>query len=190
MNFLAHLFLSGDDPEVLVGNFVADYVKGNRKNDYPEGIRKGIELHRSIDHFTDTHAITGESRRLLYGTQSKYAGVVVDLFYDHFLAANFTDFSAKSLDGFVQSSYLILQEYHHSLPPQVQGFLPFMIERDWLGGYRTIEGIGRSLTGLSRRVRFENRMHEAESDLKRLYPALEAHFMEFFPELVNFVSSR
>ncbi|MFM7218222.1 MAG: ACP phosphodiesterase [Bacteroidota bacterium] len=190
MNFLAHLFLSGDDPEVMIGNFIADHVKGNRKDAYPDGIRKGIELHRAIDHFTDTHPVTAFSRQLLYDSQSKYSGVVVDLFYDHFLAANFNAYSTVELHEFIQQAYSTLSDNQAVLPEQVRIFLPMMIERNWLGGYVTVDGIGRSLKGLSKRVNFPNRMHEAEEDLRRLYPALEAHFRAFFPELINFADIR
>ncbi|MFM9051119.1 MAG: ACP phosphodiesterase, partial [Bacteroidota bacterium] len=172
------------------GNFIADHVKGNLKDRYPDGIRKGIELHRSIDHFTDTHPFTLQSKRLLYERHSKYAGVVVDLYYDHFLAANFSDYSDMDLKDFIKQSYGILTEYEAGMPETVRSFLPFMIERDWLGSYASVEGVSRSLTGLSRRVRFPNRMHEAGEDLKTLYPALEDHFKGFFPELITFVAAR
>lgn len=174
----------------MIGNFIADHVKGSRKNDYPEGIRKGIELHRAIDHFTDTHVITSGSKRLLYPRHSKYAGVVVDLFYDHFLAADFLRYANVPLKQFTASAYETLSSAEAHLPAAVRGFLPHMIERDWLANYATVEGIGRSLTGLSKRVRFENRMDEATEDLLAHYPALEADFRIFFPELVNFVAAR
>jgi acyl carrier protein phosphodiesterase len=190
VNFLAHIYLSGNDPELLVGNFIADHVKGNRKDLFPEGIRRGIELHRAIDYFTDTHPVTASSRRLLRDRHSKYSGVVVDLFYDHFLAAGFADYSDVPLPDFAQRSYEIIGTYQEWLPETVRGFLPYMVERDWLSNYATVEGIGRTLTGLSRRVRFPNIMHEAVDDLKVHYPALEADFRRFFPELITFVALR
>ena len=189
MNFLAHLLLSGEDPELLVGNFIADHVKGNAKYLYPERIRLGIELHRKIDHFTDTHPITAESKALIYPTQKKYAPVVVDLYYDHFLAANFNQFSSKQLPDFASFCYTILSNHYDMLPVEVQSFLPFMIERNWLNNYATVDGIGRSLKGLSRRVNFENQMHLADEDLLRHYQELEHHFHSFFPELIYFVES-
>lgn len=190
MNFLAHIYLSGDDPERMVGNFIADHVKGARKDLFPEGIRKGIELHRAIDYFTDTHAVTAGSRSLIRDRHAKYAGVVIDLYYDHFLAADFATYSPQSLPEFAAKSYALLAEYDRWLPESVRAFLPFMVERDWLTNYATVEGIGRTLSGLSRRVRFPNRMHEATEDLKVHYAALEADFRRFFPELITFVSER
>lgn len=189
MNLLAHIFLSGDDQELLIGNFIGDHVKGNKKFDYPDGIRRGIELHRAIDHFTDTHPITAQGRKYLYERHSKYSGVVLDLFYDHFLAANFNDFSKVPLEKFTREKYALLNLSQHWFPEKVKHFYPFMVERDWLTGYATIDGIGRTLTGLSRRVSFENRMHEATADLVQFYEPLEKDFKLFFPELIRFTSS-
>jgi acyl carrier protein phosphodiesterase len=190
VNFLAHLFLSGNNPELLIGNFIADHVKGNKKFLFPAGIRKGIELHRFIDSFTDSHSITRHSKELIYPSQRKYAPVVVDLFYDHFLAANFNSFSEQSLSDFTAFVYTTLRQYHDHLPEAVQHFLPHMIERDWLTNYATLDGISRSLKGLSKRVRFENQMADAHQDLVRHYDKLEEHFNRFFPELVAFVLTR
>ena len=190
MNFLAHLFLSGNDEDVLIGNFIADYVKGNKKDDYPNGIRHGIELHRAIDDFTDRHEITGQSRRRLYERHHKYSGVVVDLYYDHFLARHFGDYSGQTLIDFSQYCYRILSANEHKLPAGVQYFLPYMISHDWLGQYATVEGIGRTLTGLGKRVRFENRMAEAGEDLEEHYPLFEAEFRLFFPQLITFAAQK
>ncbi len=190
MNFLAHIFLSGNDKDLLVGNFIADFVKGNKKNDFPEQIRKGIELHRFIDDFTDHHPITAESRRKLYPNHHKYSGVVVDLFYDHFLAKNFSDYSAQSLPDFATDTYATLLNYKEQLPSKVNDFLPYMIERNWLVNYATIEGIGRTLTGLGKRVSFVNSMDEATIDLKLYYSDFEKEFNSFFPQLINFAAEK
>src|SRR6185436_15925335 len=139
----------------MIGNFIADYVKGNKKNDFPEKIRKGIELHRAIDDFTDHHPLTGRSKERI---RKKYSRKVYD----------------------------ILMVNHSDLPEQVQYFLPFMVERNWLLNYATVEGIGRTLAGLSKRVNFENKMDEATEELKLFYPDFEIDFMEFFPKLTEF----
>lgn len=186
MNFLAHLYLSFGDPDLTIGNFIADHVKGQKKDLFPAGIRRGIELHRAIDYFTDTHPVTARSRQVLYHRHSKYAGVVVDLFYDHFLAKNFTAFSAVPLPDFARDHYRLFQDSTEHLPQSVLAFLPYMVERDWLTQYATVEGIGRTLTGLSKRVRFPNRMDEAEVDLRLHYSELEMDFQDFFPSLIEF----
>ena len=145
----------------MIGNFIADFVKGKKKDDYPDEIRKGIELHRFIDHFTDHHQIVLKSIRSVQHRQEKYSGVVIDILYDHFLAANFGEFSAISLQDFSNNTYRILKENWEVLPEKVHYFLPFMIERNWLLNYATIDGIGNALSGLSRRVKYANRMNEA-----------------------------
>lgn len=188
MNFLAHIFLSGDNKELMIGNFIADYVKGQRKNDYSPLVKKGIELHRGIDDFTDHHEITSMSKRRLYKNHHKYSGVVVDLFYDHFLAKKFSEYSSIPLTDFASATYKTLQTYEHLLPIPVKGFLPFMIERNWLFNYSTIEGIGRTLAGLGKRVSFENKMEEATEDLIMNYSEFEKEFSLFFPQLINFAA--
>jgi acyl carrier protein phosphodiesterase len=190
MNFLAHIYLSGNNNEIMIGNFIADFVKGQKKNDFPTQIRQGIELHRAIDDYTDHHPITGESRRRLYLNHSKYSGVVVDLYYDHFLAKNFLSYSNLPLKDFAALTYKTILSFEEFLPVQVREFLPYMIERNWLLNYATIEGIGRTLTGLGKRVSFPNRMDKATIDLEMYYSDFEREFNLFFPQLINFVDTR
>lgn len=184
------MFLSGNDRGLLVGNFIADHVKGRRKEDYPDNIRRGIELHRAIDGYTDAHPIAGESRRRLYPVYGKYSGVIIDLYYDHFLAASFNDYAETELKEYASWVYRILLEEEEWLPEAVKQFLPFMIERNWLLNYSSVEGIGRTLSGLSRRVRFENKMHEAVHELQADYEAFQGEFKRFFPELITFATGR
>jgi acyl carrier protein phosphodiesterase len=174
----------------MIGNFIADFVKGKKKDDYPDGIRKGIELHRFIDSYTDHHEVVLDSIRRIHDRQEKYSGVVVDILYDHFLAANFSEFSDVPLQDFSRDTYSRLKENWNVLPEGVHFFLPFMIERNWLLNYATIDGIGRALSGLSVRVKYENRMAEAVKDLQENYAALEGDFRKFFPQLRKEVAER
>ena len=190
LNFLAHVYLSGGDPEILIGNFIADFVKGRKKDLFPDRIRQGIELHRGIDDFTDHHPVPMRSRRRLQPKHGKYAGVVVDLYYDHFLARHFDEYSSVGLKQFSADTYSTLQARWDILPTQVQAFLPFMMERNWLLNYASLEGMERALTGLSRRVAFENRMDEAVQDLVEHYKAFEDDFREFFPFVREYVRGR
>jgi acyl carrier protein phosphodiesterase len=189
VNFLAHIYLSGDDEELMLGNFIADFVKGKKKNDYPPRIRKGIELHRMIDDFTDHHPITSESKARLRPGYGKYAGVIVDLYYDHFLAAGFSSYSGMPLKEYSENTYRIISGYDSVLPEGVRYFLPFMIEKNWLLNYATIDGIGRALSGLSKRVSFENRMDESVRELRLYYEEFRSEFDRFFPELITFAAS-
>lgn len=190
MNFLAHIFLSGDNEELMIGNFIADFVKGKKKDDYPPQIRKGIELHRSIDDFTDHHSLTAVSKDRLRPKYGKYSGVIVDLYYDHFLAKDFSRYSDLTLKEYSEKTYSVINRYHTWLPEGVRYFLPFMIERNWLLNYATVEGVGRALAGLSRRVSFENKMDESVTDLREQYSDFEDDFNRFFPELITFVATQ
>ena len=189
MNFLAHIYLSGDDEELMIGNFIADFVKGNKKNDYPDRIKTGIELHRRIDDFTDHHPYTTLSKDRLRPKYGKYAGVIVDIYYDHFLARNFREYSPDELKSYSENTYRILNKHWDVLPEGVHYFLPFMIERNWLLNYASLEGIERALTGLSKRVSFENKMDESVRDLEEKYADFENDFRLFFPELRKYVES-
>jgi acyl carrier protein phosphodiesterase len=118
MNFLAHLYLSGKEEEVIVGNFVADAVKGNSLHKFPEGMERGIRLHREIDHFTDQHPVFRTSKSRLSSNYRMYSGVIVDLYYDHFLAKFWSDFSDEDLQQLVSRTYFLLIRRFHLLPPR------------------------------------------------------------------------
>jgi acyl carrier protein phosphodiesterase len=184
MNYLAHLYLSGNDADLLLGNFIADHLKGeDRKRLYPEAIKRGIALHRRIDAFTDGHPVVTESKMRVRSSFGKYAPVIVDVFYDHFLAANWERYHAMPLPIYAQQTYDLLQSRFEELPSGAQHMLPFMRQHDWLSGYAHMTGIQRVMGGMSRRSKFESRMHEAPTLLALQYAAFEAEFNRFFPEL-------
>ena len=143
-----------------------------------------------LDCFILAISITGRSKDCLRTKYPKYSGVIVDLYYDHFLAAGFSHYSQVSLQQFSEDNYRILKDNWNVLPPRVHYFLPFMMERNWLLNYATIEGIGNALRGLSKRVSFENKMDESVYDLQERYEEFEKDFSEFFPELVKFVQMK
>ena len=186
MNFLAHIFLSGDDEEVMIGIFIADAVKAKNYLGYSDGIIKGVLLHRRIDAFTDSHVVVGESKRRLRPKYRKYAGVIVDMYYDHFLSKYWENYSEVSLSQFVGNAYEVFQSRIDCLPSRIQLMLPHMIEFDWLTNYAHLEGITGALGGLSRRARYDSGMEYAVSDLKQDYCKYKCEFELFFPELMNF----
>jgi acyl carrier protein phosphodiesterase len=187
MNFLAHLFLSGENTEIKVGNFIGDFVKGkNVAERFGKEIAKGISLHRVIDWFTDRHATVKQSKDRLREKYHHYSGVIVDVFYDHFLAKNFHRYSEKLLPDFADECYGIIQQHDSILPEEVKYMMPYMINGNWLVNYSKIEGIHRALSGMSRRTKFNSRMDEASEDLKTHYSDFEAEFFSFFPELRQF----
>ncbi|MBO2011078.1 ACP phosphodiesterase [Hymenobacter negativus] len=195
MNFLAHLFLSGpaDAPtytDVLLGQFIADSVPGKQLESYPLAVQTGIRLHRAIDTFTDQHPVVRRStRRLREAGYGKYAGVISDMFLDHFLARNFAGFTAEALPDFAQRMYALLATRQTQMPPRVQQLFGYMAQHNWLLGYAGTEGIGRALSGLSRRALPGSGMETAVGELERNYVAYEADFREYFPELQQFVAA-
>lgn len=184
MNFLAHLYLSGGDPEVMVGNFIGDFVKGrNLLQKFNTSVVKGIELHRSIDEFTDTHAVVKQSKDRLRPRYRHYAGVIVDVFYDHYLAKYWDHYHDDLLPDFAEHAYATIEAHDSMLPEGVKRMLPYMIRGNWLVHYARVEGINRALTGMSRRTPYESRMDEAAVDLQKYYDEFKAEFELFFPEL-------
>lgn len=184
MNFLAHLYLSGGDPEVMVGNFIGDFVKGrNLLQQFSAPIVKGIELHRAIDEFTDKHAVVKQSKDRLRPTYRHYAGVIVDVFYDHYLARYWDQYHDQLLPDYAEYAYATIEAHDPMLPEGVKRMLPYMIRGNWLVHYARIEGINRALTGMSRRTPYESRMDEAANDLQKYFNEFKAEFELFFPEL-------
>ena len=186
MNFLAHLYLSGDDEEIITGNFIADHVKGRAIEKFSEGIRAGIVLHREIDTFTDSHHVWIQSKNRLTVKYRKYAGVITDMFYDHFLSANWAEYSDESLDDFTSRMYRIVMKRYLQLPAKTKRMLPFMAKDNWLKNYGTLEGLNRALNGMARRTPFDSGMETAIEELKINYASYADEFERFFPELVNF----
>lgn len=187
MNFLAHLYLSGSDPEIKLGNFIADFVKGrNTVSRFTPAIAKGIELHREIDYFTDHHLVVQKSKNRLRPKYRHYSGVIVDVFYDHLLAVNWKNYSTESLNDFAAHSYQIVLQHESILPVELMEMMPYMIKGNWLVNYATIEGIHRSLSGMARRTPYESKMEEASNDLKENLSYFQEEFNLFFPDLKLF----
>ena len=187
MNFLAHIYLSGDNEELKIGNFIADSVKGKQYLEYPPGIINGIVLHRAIDTFTDTHPIVSKSVERLFERYGHYSRVIVDILYDHFLAANWKDYSDIPLKIYTEDFYKLLQDNFKILPKPVQNFLPYMVADNWLYNYRKIEGIEKILFQMNRRIKYRAKMHLAVEELREFYEEFEDEFTRFFEELRAYV---
>lgn len=186
MNFLAHSHLSGENRDILFGNFIADSVKGKAMNDFPTNIKDGIILHRKIDSFTDKHEIFKSSVKLIRPEHGKFSGVVVDIYYDHFLAANWADYSQTSLKSFARHVYLILGNNFRFLPSRTKRMLPFLIAQNWLVGYSKFNGLENIFAGMDRRTNNISGMRNAVVQLKINYDELGLHFKEFYPQLQSF----
>jgi acyl carrier protein phosphodiesterase len=185
MNFLAHFYLSGNDTGLLQGNFLADAVKGKKHLEYSAEIQKGILMHRFIDHYTDTHAVTERTKARLRPEFHHYAPVIVDVFYDHFLAINWKQYSEIPLTEYAQMIYSKLEENSDVFPEKSKHILKYMKMHDWLNAYATVEGIGVVLTGMSRRTPYVSGMENGAAALRKDYDACEKDFKEFFPELIS-----
>ncbi len=190
MNLLAHLYLSGDNRQLMLGNFMADAVKGRRWQNYPLDIQRGIRLHRAIDEYTDNHPAVRRSTHRLQSTYHKYSPVIIDLAYDHFLADNWTCYSSRPLDHFVYDAYAVLLRNYSVLPARTRRFVPFMILSNWLRNYEKLSGLDRSLKGLARRTPFKSGMEHAITDIKREYTPLLKDFREFFPQVIEFAGKK
>lgn len=187
MNFLAHLYLSGENNDMIIGNFIADHVKGSSMGLYREGIRAGIILHRAIDFYTDTHPVVRQAVQRLRPDYHKYAGVIVDMYFDHFLAALWNDWSAEPLKQFTARMYAILNDSFQILPPRTRHMLPHMVEFDWLFNYGNFKGLNLALSGMARRTTFLSNMETAAEKLSSDYAFYEESFRKFFPDLVAYV---
>ena len=190
MNFLAHLYLSKDNKNILIGNFIADAVKGNKHANYPKEIQAGILLHRAIDYYTDNHPIVRKSKRRLHERYNHYDGVIIDILYDHFLAKNWHQYSETPLNVYAENIYSFFQSIIETLPPKIQQTLPYMIEYNWLVAYASTAGIEKVLQGMNRRTKGVSKMDLAIEDLNKYYQEFELDFTTFFKDLIEFTDKK
>jgi len=188
LNYLAHAYLSFNQPEILVGNLISDFVKGRKKFDYTPGIQKGIALHRGIDHFTDTHEVTREAKEIFRPHYRLYAGAFTDVVYDHFLATDKNEFSAESLLQFSQTVYETITPFVPLLPEKFRQMFPYMQQQNWLNNYQYNQAIGRSLAGVVRRSAYLTESATAFQLFEMHYGHLQDCYRRFFPELKKFAA--
>lgn len=186
MNFLAHIYLSGNNDLIKIGNFMADGIRGKHFENYPLDVQKGIVLHRAIDTFTDAHPVFRQSTKRLHQRYHHYAGVIVDVFYDHFLAKNWARYSDESLEDYTERFYHSLRNNEVILTEKTKGMLPYMTKYNWLLSYQTVEGIDRILTQMDSRTDNKSKMRFAAEELAEYYSKFEQEFTEFFEELRAF----
>lgn len=190
MNYLAHLHLSGDSGGFRIGNLIGDFVKGRIDDALDVEIARGIKTHRKIDAYSDRHEKFSQSRRLISRPRRRFAGIIVDMSFDHFLAKNWPEYSGIDLTEFIDDTYRLLLNNTDILPERFRHILPVMVEEDWLGSYRTLDGIERSLNGISRRfkLRFgrDNNLCGAIDEVENNYKQLELNFKAFYPDLITF----
>ncbi|WP_242134706.1 acyl carrier protein phosphodiesterase [Aestuariivivens marinum] len=190
MNFLAHIYLSGENDLITIGNFIADGIKGKDYKKYPSDVQTGILLHREIDTYTDTHDTVRQSTRRLHDKYGHYSGVIVDILYDHFLAKNWIKYSSIPLDLYVQLFYDSLETHYDLLPIKIKQMIPFMVTNNWLLSYASIDGISRVLDGMNRRTKNRSGMDQAINELEAFYRQFENEFSDFFKELIIFSNKK
>jgi acyl carrier protein phosphodiesterase len=186
MNYLAHAYLSFNQPGILSGNMISDFVKGKKKFDYSSSIQKGITLHRAIDEFTDTAAVTKQAKIFFKPHYGLYAGAFMDIVYDHFLANDTHEFDEQALKSFSQHTYALLEADENIFPENFKRAFVHMKSENWLFNYRNKETIYKSFYGLVRRASFMHEHQTAVAVFEKHYEELKACYQEFFPSVRYF----
>jgi acyl carrier protein phosphodiesterase len=192
MNHLAHFFLSKNNDDLAVGNFVADFITNKELPQYTEGVRQGIMLHREIDAFTDTHPKVKESTKRLHEFHHKYSPVIVDIYYDFLLGKNWAKFQSDpsvTLSVFTQNVYELMRKRHDELPPNLRKNINRMISDDWLMRYTTLDGLHEAFKRIEKAASFPGNFGNAAKHLKDFMPAFDEEFLSFFPDLIAHVDS-
>jgi acyl carrier protein phosphodiesterase len=191
MNLLAHAYLSFNNESILVGNMISDYVKGKKQFDYPLPIQAGIQLHRAIDAFTDTHDATQEIKKLFIPAYRLYAGAFTDVVYDHFLANDENEFSsAEGLQSFTKHTYNLLQNNTAYFPEKFAKSFPYMQAQDWLYHYRYNGGMQKSFGGLARRAKYITEIETAFEIFLNNKEIIKESYKIFFPQLKLFTINK
>ena len=190
MNFLAHIHLSGENEFIKIGNFMADGVRGKQYENFPPEIQKGILLHRAIDTFTDAHPLFRQSTKKLHSRYHHYAGVIVDMYYDHFLAKNWSDYHNESLALYSEKFYQSLLDNHSILTSKTQHLLPYMMKYNWLVNYQSVAGLERILSQMDSRTKNQSLMRFATEELVAHYDEFEAEFSLFYKEVQLFSKNK
>ena len=190
MNFLAHTYLSGCNEDIIVGNFMRDYVKGKNYKLFPEQVKKGILIHRDIDTFTDMHQITRISKQRIAPRYHKYAGIITDIFYDHFLASMWDNYSNLSLQEFVKRTYDLLKRNYKFLPDAIKRWFPTFLENNWMMAYTTVDGIELVLERMSANTSLPDHSAFAVDVLRDQYALFMDDFLRFFPLIIQFLEQK
>ncbi len=189
MNYLAHAFLSCSNADILLGNFIADYINVKDDHEYSDGIRKGIEIHRKIDFYTDNHPIVRKGTKRLRPNQHKYAPVVIDILYDYILSANWSRYSGEKLQDFADGVYDIFLNNKSLMPSKLKERIDHMIEDNFLLLYSSDQGLMKSLNYMDRRTKFPSNFSRALNDLKEDWDLFNDEFNLFFPDVIKLVEN-
>ncbi len=189
MNYLAHLYLSEPTEEAWLGSLLGDFVKGPLDDRYGEDITRAIALHRKIDSFTDAHPLVLRSKSRISPARRRYAGIMMDMFYDHFLAKHWREFHDQPLEEFTATIYAVLGRQHATLPERLQRMAPVMAQWNWLASYAEVHSIHAALDRMGQRLKRENPLLHSADELVEHYAELESDFRAFLPEVLRFARS-
>jgi acyl carrier protein phosphodiesterase len=189
MNYLAHLHLGGTTPQQLLGSLYGDFVKGPLEGRFEPALEAAIRLHRSIDSYTDSHPLVLATLARFPRERRRYAGIVLDVFFDHCLARHWLDYAEQPLGQFTRRFYRVLLA-EPELPGRLAGIAPFMAADDWLGAYGDFATLEQVFKGIARRLSRPEGMMGVMGELERLYDPLMADFREFYPQLQEFAATR
>ena len=191
MNYLAHLYLARfateDTPQALIGNLMGDFVKGPIPDDLAPALRQGIWLHRRVDRFTDDHPLFRRSKRRIAPAYRRYAGILIDVFYDHLLATRWPRYADEPLEHFVDRVHAVLRQAHPTLPPRMQRSVGYLLNNNLLLSYRHPAGVERALRGLENRLKRPSNLGRAAAELTANRDGLDDDFGAFFPDLIGYV---
>jgi len=190
MNFLAHIYLSGDNPRIQIGNFMGDGIRGKDYKHYHPDIQIGVLLHRSIDSFTDFHPVFRQSKHRLTSKFNHFSGIIIDMFYDHFLAKNWSMYSDIPLATFTHQFYENLHVHYDELNDKTKRLIPYMTENDWLYNYQYIDYLEKILHQMDKRFSVPSNMDLSIEDLQKHYAEFEEEFTIFFAELSQFAKEK
>lgn len=190
MNYLAHIYLSGENIRIQIGNFMGDGVRGKEYLQFHKDIQTGILLHRAIDTFTDTHLIFRKSKHRLVPKFNHFSGIIVDMFYDHFLAKHWEMFHHIPLKDFVQDFYNNLNHHNDEINQKTRNILPYLTKQNWLERYQYITDLQVILKQMDQRFSFPAKMNESVELLYEFYDIFEDEFFKFFRELMIFAEKK
>lgn len=191
MNYLAHVYLARHDDAAMVGAMLGDFVKAGDIAAYPPGIAREIMLHRYVDSYTDSHPAVLASKELFGEGRRRYAGIVLDVFYDHELSRHWDRWCDVPREALIARFYRALAAHEPMLPPRLRDMLPYLVRQDWLGGYASFDGVEETIARVSRRLsRNGELLRDGVQDLVRHRDAIAEGFERFFPDLVRFAEGR
>lgn len=188
MNYLAHIYLAKQSDEAMLGALLGDFVKLDISGKYSREVEQEILMHRMVDAFTDTHRVIKQAKQCMPEARRRYAGILLDVFYDHMLATRWPSYSAMPIHEFTRRFYAALTKHEHILPENLAAIVPRMIAQDWLSSYQDFSGVEQAIHRISQRLsRNGHLLRDGLQDLRENYSAIADGFDMFFPELIQFV---